>query len=404
MPTFRYAAKDQDARSLTGKIEANDVNMVIEELRKRRLIIISIDEEKQRTLFSKNASKGAKPIKAEDVILFARQMATMVDAGIPILQTMDALEDQASNLSFKKVLAQVRDDIRLGASLSAAFAKHPKVFDSLFVNMIKVGESGGVLTTVLERLSSYMEKADKLKRKVTSAMIYPSVIVGMAIVVTTILIIKVVPTFKTIYSSLGKDLPPMTQALLDFSDLMQHQFIFIILGIVAAVFLFFWFKRTEKGAYQIDAWILKAPVFGDLICKVSVSRFCRTLSVLVQSGVPILDGLDIVRKTIGNRVLEEVIQNVIQSVREGESIAVPLARSAVFPSMVTKMVAIGEQSGQLDKMLIKVAEFFDERVDAAVDALTSLIEPFIIGFLGIVIGFIVMALFLPIINMTQALS
>jgi len=404
VPTFRYAAKDQDARSLTGKIEANDVNMVIEELRKRRLIIISIDEEKQRTLFSKNASKGAKPIKAEDVILFARQMATMVDAGIPILQTMDALEDQASNLSFKKVLAQVRDDIRLGASLSAAFAKHPKVFDSLFVNMIKVGESGGVLTTVLERLSSYMEKADKLKRKVTSAMIYPSVIVGMAIVVTTILIIKVVPTFKTIYSSLGKDLPPMTQALLDFSDLMQHQFIFIILGIVAAVFLFFWFKRTEKGAYQIDAWILKAPVFGDLICKVSVSRFCRTLSVLVQSGVPILDGLDIVRKTIGNRVLEEVIQNVIQSVREGESIAVPLARSAVFPSMVTKMVAIGEQSGQLDKMLIKVAEFFDERVDAAVDALTSLIEPFIIGFLGIVIGFIVMALFLPIINMTQALS
>jgi type IV pilus assembly protein PilC len=404
VPTFRYSAKDQDARTLTGKIQANDVNMVIEELRKRRLIIISIDEEKQSTLFAKPGTKSPKAIKSEDVILFARQMATMVDAGIPILQTMDALEDQASNPSFKQILAQVRDDIRLGASLSAAFAKHPKVFDNLFVNMIKVGESGGVLTTVLERLSSYMEKSDKLKRKVTSAMVYPSVIIGMAIIVTTILIIKVVPTFKSIYSSLGKALPPMTQALLDFSDLMQQQFLFVILGIGAAVFAFIAFKRTEKGAYQVDAWILKAPVFGDLICKVSVSRFCRTLSVLVQSGVPILDGLDIVRKTIGNRVLERVIENVIQSVREGESIAAPLSRSAVFPSMVTKMVAIGEQSGQLDKMLVKVADFFDERVDAAVDALTSMIEPLIIGFLGIVIGFIVMALFLPIINMTQALT
>ncbi|MBF0330700.1 MAG: type II secretion system F family protein [Candidatus Omnitrophica bacterium] len=405
MPTFRYAAKDQDARSLTGKIEANDVNMVIEELRKRRLIIISIDEEKPSAFFApKSGAAGGKRIKSEDVILFARQMATMVDAGIPILQTMDALEDQASNPSFKKVLAQVRDDIRLGASLSAAFAKHNKVFDNLFVNMIKVGESGGVLTTVLERLSSYMEKSDKLKRKVTSAMVYPSVIISMAIIVTTILIIKVVPTFKSIYSSLGKDLPPMTQALLDFSDLMQQQFLFVVAGIIAAGFAFVAYKKTDKGAYQIDGVLLKLPVFGDLICKVSVSRFCRTLSVLVQSGVPILDGLDIVRKTIGNRVLERVIENVIQSVREGESIAVPLARSPVFPSMVTKMVAIGEQSGQLDKMLNKVAEFFDDRVDAAVDALTSMIEPLIIGFLGIVIGFIVMALFLPIINMTQALS
>ncbi|MFH0753324.1 MAG: type II secretion system F family protein [Candidatus Omnitrophota bacterium] len=404
MPTFRYSAKDQDARTLNGKIEAADVNMVIEELRKRRLIIISIDEEKPSSFFAKSSGPRSKPIKAEDVILFARQMATMVDAGIPILQTMDALEDQSSNPSFKKILAQVRDDIRLGASLSAAFAKHPKVFDNLFVNMIKVGESGGVLTTVLDRLSSYMEKSDKLKRKVTSAMVYPSVIVGMAIIVTTVLIIKVVPTFKSIYASLGKDLPPMTQALLDFSDMMQKHFLLVIVGLVLAVFAFISYRKTEKGAYQVDAWILKAPVFGDLICKVSVSRFCRTLSVLVQSGVPILDGLDIVRKTIGNRVLEKVIENVIQSVREGESIAVPLARSTVFPSMVTKMVAIGEQSGQLDKMLVKVAEFFDDRVDAAVDGLTSMIEPLIIGFLGIVIGFIVMALFLPIINMSQALS
>ncbi len=404
MPTFRYATKDQDARTITGKIVANDVNMVIEELRRRRLTIISIEEEKKSVLFSFKSPEGARPIKAEDVILFTRQMATMVDAGIPILQTMEALEDQASNPSLKKVLAQIREDIRLGTSLSASFAKHPKVFDNLFVNMIKVGESGGVLTTVLERLASYMEKTDRLKRKVGSAMIYPCVIVGMAFIVTTILIIKVVPTFKNIYGSLGKDLPPMTQLLLDFSDAMQKQFVFWVMAAVGLVFAFISFKKTEKGAYQIDAWKLRLPIFGDLICKVSVSRFCRTLSVLIQSGVPILEGLDIVRKTIGNRVLEKVVEGVIQSVREGESIADPLGRSRVFPVMVTKMIAIGEQSGQLDKMMSKVADFFDEQVDAAVDALTSLIEPLIIGFLGIIIGFIVMALFLPIINMTQALS
>ncbi len=404
MPMFRYAAKDQEARAVNGKIEANDVAMVIAELRKRHLTIISVEEEKKRS-FSPAAKGGSsRKISSEDIILFARQMATMIDAGIPILQTLEALEDQASNVSLKKILIQIRDDIRLGAGLSAAFAKYPKVFDNLFVNMIKVGESGGVLSTVLERLSSYMEKSEKLRRKVASAMVYPSVIVGMAGAVTTFLVIKVVPTFKNIYGSLGKELPPITQSLLDFSDMMQKQFIFIVIGAGLLVFAFFSFRKTSAGAYQVDRAILKMPVFGGLICKVAVSRFCRTLSVLVQSGVPILDGLDIVRKTIGNRVLEDVVQNVIQGVREGESIAVPLARSPIFPAMVTKMIAIGEQSGRLDKMLLKVAEFFDEQVDAAVEGLTSMIEPLIIGFLGIVIGFIVTALFLPILNMTQALK
>ncbi len=404
MSMFRYSAKDQEARAVNGKIEANDVTMVIEELRKRHLTIISIEEEKKTSFLKTSKGGSSKKISSEDIILFARQMATMINAGIPILQTLEALEDQASNVSLKKILVQIRDDIRLGSGLSASFAKYPKVFDNLFVNMIKVGESGGVLSTVLDRLSGYMEKSEKLRRKVASAMVYPSVIVGMAAAVTTFLIIKVVPTFKSIYSGLGKELPPITQSLLDFSDLMQKQFIFIVIGIGLLVFAFFSYRKTPKGAYQIDRMILKMPVFGNLICKVAVSRFCRTLSVLVQSGVPILDGLDIVRKTIGNRVLEEVVQNVMQGVREGESIAVPLARSPIFPSMVTKMIAIGEQSGRLDKMLLKVAEFFDEQVDAAVEGLTSMIEPLIIGFLGIVIGFIVVALFLPILNMTQALK
>ena len=389
---------------VSGKIEASDLNAAIEDLRRKKLLIIGVDEEKKSaSMFSMKSDAGGS-VKPEDIILFARQMATMVDAGIPILQTMIALEEQASNPAFKRILAQVREDIRLGMSLSAAFAKHPKVFNNLFVNMIRVGETGGVLTTVLERLSSYMEKSDKLKRKVGSAMVYPCVIVGMAIIVTTVLIIKVVPTFKNIYGSLGKDLPPMTQALLDFSDSMQKQFIFWIIGIAGLIFAFISYKKTDAGAYQVDGWKLRMPVFGDLICKVAVSRFCRTLSVLIQSGVPILDGLDIVRKTIGNRVLEKIIEDVIQSVREGESIATPLARSKIFPAMVTKMVSIGEQSGQLDKMLLKVADFFDDQVDASVEGLTSMVEPLIIGFLGIVIGFIVMALFLPIVNMSQALQ
>jgi type IV pilus assembly protein PilC len=403
MPTFRYSAKDSDARTVTGKVVASDLNMVIQELRNRRLIIISVDEEKQSTLFAPSAER-AKAIKAEDIILFSRQMSTMIDAGIPILQTVEALEEQASNPSLKKILATIRDDIRLGSSLSAAFAKHPRVFDNLFVNMIKVGETGGVLTTVLERLSSYMEKSARLKRKVGGAMIYPMVVVSMAAIITLGLLIFVVPTFKSIYASFNRDLPPLTQALLNVSDAVKNQFLYFLAVGIAAGIAFFNFKKTPQGALQIDRAKLKAPVFGDLICKVAVSRFCRTLAVLVQSGVPILEGLDIVRKTIGNRALELVVEEVIKSVQEGQTIAEPLSRSRVFPSMVTKMVSVGEQSGQLDKMLIKVADFYDEQVDAAVENLTSLIEPFIIGFLGIVIGFIVVALFMPILSMTQMLQ
>jgi type IV pilus assembly protein PilC len=403
VPTFRYSAKDQDARTVAGKIVADTQDLVVEELRKRKLIITNIVEERQSSLFTVSSEKG-KPIRAEDVILFARQMATMIEAGIPILQTMEALQEQAINPSFKKVLGMVKEDIRLGTGLSAAFSKHPKVFDTLFVNMLKVGETGGVLASVLERLAAYMEKTARLKRKVSSAMIYPIAIVSMAVIVTTVLLIKVVPTFKSIYASFNRELPAMTQILMNFSDALQKQFVLIALTIFGLVVALFLFKRTEKGAYQIDGWKLKLPIFGDLICKVAVSRFCRTLSVMVQSGVPILESLDIVMKTIGNRVLERVINEVILGVREGESMGSPLARSKIFPSMVTKMIAVGEQSGQLDKMLAKCADFFDEQVDAAVDGLTSLIEPCIIGFLGIVIGFIVMALFLPIISITQLLQ
>jgi len=270
--------------------------------------------------------------------------------------------------------------------------------------MILAGEAGGVLTEVLERVALYLEKSEKLRQKVQGALIYPAVIVIMAFSITMLLIIKVVPTFSNIYDSLGQPLPPMTMVLINVSKVMQHDFIFLAAGTAALVFAFGRWRASDKGSLAFDAMLLKLPIFGDLVCKVAVSRFCRTFSTLAQSGVPVLETLEIVGKTCGNRVIENVVDEVKASVREGRPIAQPLAKSSVFPPMVTRMIAIGEKSGQMEKMLGKVAEFYDDQVDIAVDSLTKLIEPLIIGFLGIVVGFIVVALFMPILNITSALK
>jgi len=404
MPTFKYSTRGQDGRTITGKMSADSQDLVIAELRKRDLVIVSVDQEKDGSKASKTAKAGGKRVKSEDIVVFTRQFATMIDAGIPILQSLEALGEQTANPAFKEIISTIHNDIQLGSSLSAAFAKHGKVFDSLYVNMIRVGESGGVLTSVLERVALYLEKTEKLKAKVRSAMIYPAVVVTMALAITTLLIIKVVPTFAQIYDSLNQKLPLMTQMLIDFSKLMQKAFPLVVAGIVALVVAFAQYRKTPKGSLRIDGMLLRLPIFGDLICKVSVSRFCRTFATLSQSGVPILESLEIVGKTCGNRVIELLVDDIKVSVREGESIAVPLSKSTAFPSMVTRMIAIGEKSGQLEKMLSKVAEFYDEQVDTAVEGLTKLIEPLIIGFLGIVVGFIVIALFMPILNLTSALK
>ncbi|MDE2028481.1 MAG: type II secretion system F family protein, partial [Candidatus Omnitrophica bacterium] len=290
-----------------------------------------------------------------------------------------------------------------GSSLSSAFEKHPRIFDQLYVNMIRVGESGGVLTTILERVAMYQEKSEQLRQKVRGAMIYPAVVMSMAMIITTGLLIYVVPTFAQIYSSLGANLPVLTQVLIDVSNALQHNFILIAAAIGLAIFLLVKYRKTPAGHLQTDRFLLKVPVFGELFCKVSVSRFCRTLATLSQSGVPILESLDIVGKTCGNKVIEILVEDVKASVKEGESISGPLSKSTAFPLMVTRMISIGEKSGQLDKMLSKVAEFYDEQVDTAVESLTKLIEPFIIAFLGIVVGFIVIALFLPILTLVTVI-
>jgi len=401
MATFKYVAKDQASRNVSGKITADNQQAVIEELRKRSLTIISINEVKQSSLAKFSFTR--KKVNADDLVIFSRQLATMIDAGIPILQALEALQEQMTQPYFKTVIASIRDDIQVGSSLSSGFAKHPNVFDSLFINMVKVGETGGVLSEILDRIATYMEKSLRLQRKVKSALIYPAVVVCMAIVITTILLVKVVPTFSEIYSSFDQKLPAMTQMLIDVSNFLKSYLLFIIAGIIVLVFLLGRYYKTESGRLVIDRAILKIPLFGDLIRKVAISRFSRTMATLMQTGVPILESLDIVGKSSGNKLIELVVNNVKTSVREGESIAAPLTKSGVFPPMVTRMISIGEKSGKLEQMLGKVAEFYDDQVDAMVSGLTSIIEPVIIGFLGIVVGFIVISLFLPIINITRIL-
>jgi len=401
MPTFKYIAKNQDARNITGKMVADDQAKVIEELRKRKLTIISILQMKGDS--GAKFTFERKRVKPDDLVIFTRQLATMIEAGIPILQALEALQEQVTQSYFKVVVSTIRDDIQLGSSLSASFTKHPKVFDTLFVNMIRVGETGGVLNQILDRIAGYMEKTLRLRRKVKAAMIYPAVVVSMAMIITTLLLIYVVPTFANIYASSGHELPFMTRLLIQISDVLKHQLLYYIGGFVVLSFLLSHWYKTERGALVIDGAKLKLPIFGDLLRKVAISRFSRTLATLLQSGVPILESLDIVGKSSGNKVIEVVVSDIRNNVREGESIAGPLTKSGVFPPMVTQMISIGEKSGQLEKMLTKIAEFYDDQVDAAVSGLTSIIEPLIIGVLGVVVGFIVIALFLPILNISQIL-
>ncbi len=402
MATFKYVAKDTNAHTVNGKIIADTQAAVIEELRKRKLVIISVVEVKESVSSAEFFS--SKKIKPEELSIFTRQLATMIEAGIPLLQGLEALQEQVEHPYFKKVIGLIKADIEVGSSLSVAFAKYPKIFDTLFVSMVKAGEAGGMLNIILDRVAMYMEKTIKLQRKISSAMVYPQMVVGMAMCITGFLLYKVVPTFSGIFDSLNAELPGPTKVLLAISNALQHSMLWIIGGIILAAVLFSYYKRTESGQLRIDRIKLKLPVFGDLIRKVSISRFCRTLATLTQSGVPILVALDIVGRTCGNKVVEIAVNNVKTNVREGENIAPPLVKSGVFPPMVTRMIAIGEKTGEIEKMLVKIAEFYDDQVDAAVAGLTSLIEPLIIGFLGIVVGGIVVALFLPIIQMTTLIK
>jgi len=343
-------------------------------------------------------------IKEKDIVVFTRQLGTMIDAGLPIVQCLDILATQAEKKAFRKVLTQLKDDVESGSTFTEALKKHDKHFDNLFINMISAGEIGGILDTILQRLSAYMEKAMKLKAKIKGAMIYPATIITVAVGVTAVLLIWVIPVFAELFSSFGQELPGPTQFVINLSNFTIAYFPYIVAVTIAMVVILRQIYQTEGGRYRMDQMFLQAPVFGDLIRKSSIARFTRTLSTLMSSGVPILDSLLITAKTSGNKVVERAILATRTSISEGNSISQPLSASKVFPPMVCQMIAVGESTGALDAMLAKIADFYEDEVDNMVANLTTLMEPLVILFLGTLIGGLVVSMYLPIFKLGSVIG
>ncbi|OQB13979.1 MAG: Type II secretion system protein F [Candidatus Omnitrophica bacterium ADurb.Bin205] len=403
MTTYNYTAKDKNGYTLNGSLDVSSESEAADALHKKELTIISIEQAKDKASKAGGKVKEHK-VKLDDLVIFTRQLATMIDSGIPLVHALGILSEQVENPVLKGVVVLVRQDIEAGMSFCDALAKHPKVFSDLFINMARAGESSGMLDDILDRLASYLEKSAALSRKISSSLVYPAVVVSMAFIITAVLLLKVVPTFKGIFDVLGGQLPIPTQILIFMSDVFRKYFLFLVIFMAGLIFLFRKYIATEKGRYNFDKAQLKAPVLGELFRKLSVAKFSRTFSTLVKSGVSVLNALDIVSKTSGNKVVEEAVVSCSKAVRDGESIAAPLLRSGVFPPMVCRMISVGEQTGKLENMLTKIADFYDEQVDSATSALTSMIEPLVIAFLGIVVGGIVISLFLPVFKISQLIA
>jgi type IV pilus assembly protein PilC len=401
MPNFRYTAKDAAGKTITSNADSKNRDSVIETLRKQGLTIISLEEDKASQV---KTARMAKKVKLDDLVIFSRQLSTMVEAGIPLVNVLDTLSQQSDNKGFSAVIKRIKDDVETGSSFSQALGRHPNIFSTLYINMVKAGESSGMLDDILNRVAVYLEKSSALQRKVKSAMVYPIAVITISIAITVFLLIKVVPTFQGIFDMLGGSLPLPTQILIMISNVLRKWFIFGFIGLTALIIAMARFAKTDKGKIFFDRITLKLPVFGDLVRKVSVAKFSRTLSTLIKSGVPILSSLDIVAKTTGNKIVEAAITKSKIAVREGRNLAQPLSESPVFPPMVVRMISVGEQAGELEKMLSKIADFYDEQVDAAVAGLTSIIEPMIILFLGVVVGGIVLSIFMPIFKITEIIG
>jgi len=392
MPRYKWEGKTLRGEKRKGEMEAPDEGSVRTHLRQQNVIPTKVVAKGKEVSFS----LGRQKVKKKDVAVFTRQLATMIDAGLPLVQSLDILSMQQESKAFKEVIKNIKEDVEGGSTFAGALRKHPKVFDELYTNLVVAGEEGGILDNVLNRLAIYIEKAESLKKKIKSAMVYPSTIVGVAVIVVAVLMIFVIPVFAKIFSSMGHTLPLPTLIVIGMSNIMKKYFLLLIVALVILVFMLRRYYATEKGKLTIDSLILKLPVFGTLFRKVAVARFSRTLATLITSGVPILDGLTITSKTAGNKLIEYAIMKARTSISEGETIAEPLARSEVFPPMVTQMIAIGESTGSLDSMLSKIADFYEEEVDVAVATLTSLLEPLLMVFLGVTVGGVVIAMYLPI--------
>ncbi len=394
MPVFHYQAKDRQGMNLSGILEASVLDEAVSILRKKELILISIKEKKITYMHD-------KPVNLDDLAIFTRQLAAMVGAGITIVHALRIISEQTGNKMLATVALKMKDDVIAGASFSDTVAKHPRIFSPLYINMVKTGEVCGLLNEILIRLAIYLEKTSNLQRKIRSALAYPIVVVSVAIIITTVLLIKVVPTFETIFRTLGGQLPTPTRLLIAFSNLLRQFFLVAVGMVVSAVIAAKKYFDTPKGRYWLDRNVLRVPVFGDLIQKVAIAKFSRTFSILVKSAVPLLNALDIVGKTSGNKLIEEATETTMKDVRHGETLAYGLSKNGILPTMVTSMIGIGECTGQLSEMLSTIADLYDQQVDAAVSALASLIEPIVIVFLGTIIGGIVICLFMPVFTIIQ---
>ena len=406
MAIYRWQGVSPRGETISGEMEAATRDAVLARLRAQRIQPIPAKiRERGKGLDREIALPGlGEKIKTRDVVVFTRQLGTMIDAGLPIVQCLDILASQTENKKFRGVIRQLKEDVEAGATFTEALRKHPKIFDDLFVNMISAGEIGGILDTILQRLSVYMEKSMKLKAKIKGAMIYPATIITVAGGVTAVLLIWVIPVFAELFSSFGQELPAPTQFVINLSNFTIAYFHFLIMAMVAAAVALRYSYQTENGRMAMDRALLEMPVFGDLIRKSSIARFTRTLSTLVSSGVPILDALLITAKTSGNKVVERAVLATRLSISEGNSISEPLVQSKVFPPMVCQMISVGESTGALDAMLQKIAEFYEDEVDNMVANLTTLMEPLVILFLGVIIGGLVISMYLPIFKLGSVIG
>ena len=397
MPTFTYTARSASGELKTATIDAQSKEDVVSQLRRQRLSVVKVDEDAK-------PKKAKGSIKMRDVVIFTRQFSTMINAGLPLVQALDILAKQTENKVLADVTRAVVFDVESGHTVADALSKHPKAFSELYVNMVAAGEAGGILDTILMRLATFMEKNDALVRKVKGAMIYPAVIMSVAAIAICVLLIFVIPVFESMFASVGLALPLPTRVVIGLSKFLKGYWWAVGGGIAGFVYLMRNYYKTSNGKLAIDKSLLRFPVLGDVLRKSAVSRFTRTLGTLISSGVSILDGLEITAKTAGNRVIQDAIMASRASIAGGDTIAAPLQKSAVFPPMVISMIAVGEQTGGLDEMLSKIADFYDEEVDAAVSGLLALLEPIMIVFLGVVVGGMVVAMYLPIFDMINAVQ
>ena len=402
MPVFLWEGQTRKGEKKKGEIEAANEAALRGILRRQGLTSTTV-KQKPKNL-SEYLPFLKQKVKEKEVVIFARIFATMINAGLPLIQCLELLAQQEQNKTFAQIITAIKEDIEGGSTLSDALRKYPNIFDDLFVNLVAAGESGGILDVILQRLSSYMEKAMKLKSKVKGAMTYPASVLVISIAVVSLLLVKVIPTFQKMFEGFGGELPGPTQFLITLSTYAQKYFLVAIIALAVAVYAFRRYYKTEKGTLLIDDLILKSPVFGPLLKKVAVARFTRTMSTMMTSGVPILEGLAIVSKTAGNKVVENALIRVRKSISEGKTIAEPLLETGIFPPMVVQMIAVGEATGALDAMLSKIADFYDDEVDTAVDAMTALLEPFMMVFLGGVVGGMIIAMYLPIFKMASVVG